>query len=218
MAQTAKENRKVGSFRKISAESGFDVYFTQSNSKSLRVEVENVEIEKVITAIEGETLTIKWKGEKFNRSFKKEKQSVKVYVSAPVLEGIIISGGSDFYIDDLKSKSFQISASGGSDAHIGNLTVAGTTEIASSGGTDCNIKNLKTNHCKLASSGGSDLNIGLEVSGNLSVAASGGADIRLSGKANQVSVAASGGSDIFIKELTYNQLNSNITGESDIHK
>ncbi|GHT09390.1 hypothetical protein FACS189426_07660 [Bacteroidia bacterium] len=112
----------------------------------------------------------------------------------------------------------KISASEDSDTHIGNLTVAETTSISSSGSADCTIKNLKTNNCNLSSSGGSDLKIGLEVSGNLSISALDGSDINLSGKANQVSVSASGGSDVYIKNLTYNQLDSKKSGGSDIHK
>ncbi|MDR0866839.1 MAG: DUF2807 domain-containing protein [Candidatus Symbiothrix sp.] len=218
MAQTVKETREVGSFRKISAGSAIDVYFAQSDSKSLRVEAENVDLKEIITKIEGETLVIKRESQKISWNLKKKKQVVKVYVSAPTLEEISISGASDFYADDLKSsKSFKISASGASDIHIGNLTVAETTGISSSGGADCNIKNLKTSNCSLSSSGGSDLNIGLEVSDNLSVSTSGGSDVKLSGKANQVSVSVSGGSDIYIKDLTYNQLDSKKSGGSDIH-
>jgi hypothetical protein len=219
MAQTLIENREVGSFRKISAQSAIDVYFTQSDSRSIRVEVENVEIKKVITKIEGETLVIKREEEKNSWSPKKKKQVTKVYVSAPLLEEIGVSGASDFYVEDLKcNNSFKIGASGASDIHIGNLTVAETINISSSGGADCNIKNLKTSNCNLSSSGGSDLNIGLEVSDNLSVSTSGGSDIKLSGKANQVSISASGGSDIYIKDLTYNQLDTKKSGGSDIHK
>jgi hypothetical protein len=219
MAQTVKETREVGSFQKISARSAIDVYFTQSDSKSIRIEVENVDIEKITTKIEGETLVIKREEKNSSWGLFKKKQVVRVYVSAPTLNGISVSGASDFYVDDLKSNgSFKISASGGSDAHIGNLTVAETTSISSSGGADCDIKNLKTSNCNLSSSGGSDLNIGLEVSGNLSVSTSGGSDIKLNGKANQVSISASGGSDIYIKDLTYNQLDSKKTGGSDIHK
>jgi hypothetical protein len=219
IAQTLKENREVGYFRKISAQSAIDVYFTQSDSKSIRVEVENVDIEEVITKIEGETLVIKREEEKKTWNFKKKKQNIKVYVSAPLLEEISISGASDFYVEDLKcNNSFKIGVSGASDTHIGNLTVAETTSISSSGSADCNIKNLKTSNCNLSSTGGSDLNIGLEVSGNLSVKTSGGSDIKLSGKANRVSVSASGGSDIYIKNLIYNQFESNKSGGSDIHK
>lgn len=40
-------------------------------------------------------------------------KSIRVYVSAPVLEGLSASGGSDFYAGDLKSSGFSISSSGG---------------------------------------------------------------------------------------------------------
>ncbi|MDR1632485.1 MAG: DUF2807 domain-containing protein [Dysgonamonadaceae bacterium] len=218
VANAGEQNREVGTFRKIQVSAGIDVYFMQEKTQSIRVETKNVEADKVITEVKNETLVIKMKSHKGFSFGIGKKMSIKVYVSAPVLEGISTSGGSDFYADDLKSSDFSISSSGGADIHIGNLTVDGKTNISTSGGSDCNIKNLKTNVCNLASSGGSDIKIGIETSGNLTVAASGASDIKLSGKANSVWVAASGGADIDVRNLEYKQIDSKASGGADIHK
>ena len=213
-----EQNREVGAFRKIQVSAGIDVYFTQEKTKSIRVKTKNVEANQVITEVKNGTLVIKMKDHKgFSFGINKEK-SIRVYVSAPVLEEINTSGGSDFHADDLKSSDFSISSSGGADIHIKSLIVGGKTNISTSGGSDCNIKNLKTNVCNLATSGGSDINIGIETSGDLSVAASGASDIKLSGNANSVRLAASGAADIDVRNLEYKQIDSKVSGGADIHK
>jgi hypothetical protein len=218
LADTVKENRKVGTFRKIKASSGLDVYFTQNNSQSLSVEVENVAIEKIITRVEKETLILELEDNRIASIFNAKKQVMKVFISAPVLEEASLSGGVDLYIDNLQGDKFQLNASGGTDIHITNLAISGTTIISTSGGSDCDIKNLRTDNCKLSASGGSDLEITLNVSDNLSVSASGGADIKLVGRANHVSVSASGSADINIEKLISNQISMSKSGSGDIHK
>ncbi|GHT64498.1 hypothetical protein AGMMS50239_22320 [Bacteroidia bacterium] len=217
MANAGKQNREVGVFRKIQVSAGIDVYFTQEKSQSVRIETENVEVDEIVTEVKNEALVIKMK-DRNNRGTTMQKQSIKVYVSAPVLEGLSTSGGSDFYANNLKSSDFGIAASGGSDIHIGNLAVSGKTDIATSGGSDCDIKNLKTGVCRIATSGGSDTKIGIEVSGELTVATSGASDVKLSGTANTVSILASGSSDVDVRNLKYEKIDSKTSGGADVHK
>jgi len=210
------QNRKTDAFRKVQVSSGIDVYFTQEKSRSVRIETQNVNENEVITEVKGETLVIKMKSR--NSWGNKMKRSVKVYISAPVLEGISMSGGADFYADNLKSTSFSIATSGGADVKIGNLAVDNMTNIATSGGSDCNIKNLKTGNCTIATSGGSDVVMGVEISGKLTIATSGSSDIKLSGKANTVWITASGSSDVDVRNLKYKQIDSKASSGADIRK
>jgi hypothetical protein len=212
-ALVIKEARNTASFSKLQIESGIDVYFTQQNSPKIEVEADEDIIKKIITEVKGETLVIKReKGIQF-----KKMKSVKVFVSAPLLNEIVSSGGSDFYADNLNcDNSFRITASGGSDIHISQLNVSRTTAVTISGGSDCEIKSLQTVNFQLVASGGSDSDIHLNASGNTSIVASGGSDVELSGKAANVTVSASGGSDVDIRKLTYGNLSSNKSGGSDI--
>lgn len=215
-----KENRETKPFRKISVEGSIDVYYTQNDVYSVVIDANEDCISKIITKVEDETLVIKLeRGLKTSAWKILENKIMKVYVSAPALDKVSISGGSDFYADNLEcDKSFQLSASGGADAKITSLTVSGNTGISSSGGADCNIKKLQTVECNLSASGGSDLNIDMELSGNLTASASGGADMNLSGKANDIFVSASGGSDINIRKLAYKNANVHSSGGSDVYR
>jgi hypothetical protein len=200
-AKTVKETRNIGAFTKINAQSGIDVYFTQGNLHHIEIETDDEILQKVRTEIKGETLSIGWNSK--NRKnifegFKGKNVLIKVYVTAPVLNEISASGGVDFYLGDLScDDSFQIYLSGAADAHIDNLNVNGNTHIAVSGGADCTIKSLQAKSGDFSASGAGDMVIRrLNVSECLSVSASGGSDIELSGNANNVSITASGGTDI----------------------
>jgi hypothetical protein len=237
-AEVKKEKRETGTFRQIRLGGGIDVYFTQNNSYSVVVEAEKEYIDKIVTKVEDDILVIKWK-EKSNQRLIGVKV-LNVHVSAPELEAVNASGGSDFYADKLKcDDSFNLGVSGGADADIKNLTVAdnaniassggsdvdiyslvvsGNTNIASSGGADCDIDNLQTHICYLAASGGADINVKSIVVENINVAASGGADISVSGKASNVKVSSSGGSDVNVRNLTYTTIDIHKSGGGDVDR
>jgi hypothetical protein len=237
IAGTVKENRTTEPFRKISVTSGIDVYYTSKDSHGVVVEAEASYIGRIVTETEGETLVVKFKLEPKGKI---RNPKMKVYVSAPALDEVTLSGGSDFYADNLKCEnSFQlktsggsdakiaaltvagnadISASGGADAYITDMTVAGNTDIRTSGGADCKIHKLQTADCNLSASAGSDMKIYMELSGNLTVNASGGADMDLSGTANNVSGSASGASDINMRKLSCKAVDIRQSGFSDVDR
>jgi hypothetical protein len=236
--ETVEQKRETVPFRKISTGGGIDVYFTQNDVYSVVVEADEEYIDRIVTKVSGETLVVEWKEEMRFRNF--SSIVMKVYVSAPALNEVSMSGGSDFYADNLKcDESFRVNTSGGADAQIQHLTVAGEINILLSGGSDCNIKNLtvtgttsietsggadcdieylQTSNCNLSSSGGSDLDINLSVTGNLSVSASGGSDIEISGTANNVQVSASGAADVDIQNLKYTSIDISKSGAADIER
>ncbi len=202
---------KVSNFSKISVSDGIDVEFTQSNNYTANIETDSENLPKVEMTVKNGTLEIKRKkGERFKRN-----TDVTVYVTAPSLEAIAMSGGSDFTSREISTnKPFSVAASGGADLEIGKLTVS-ECKLAFSGGADCEIRILKAKKADIAFSGGSDGEIGLDVD-ILSAAASGGADLELSGKAKTASVVAGGGSDIDVSELRSDNLNSRKSGGGTI--
>ncbi|MDR3246485.1 MAG: DUF2807 domain-containing protein [Prevotellaceae bacterium] len=170
-----KETRETGTFRKISAGGGINVYFTQNNSQSIQVEADKDYIDKIITRVEGETLVIKMD----NKDCSCGARTTNVYVSVPALDEVSISGGSDFYADDLKcSNSFKLRASGGSKAKIGDLKVAENAEISALGGADANIKSLTgVKNTNVSASVGSDCDIKTLQTAECELSASGGGDV-----------------------------------------
>lgn len=216
-ATNVKETRKTSAFKKINVSGGIDVYFTQDNKQSIEVEAEAEIIGDIVVRVEGETLVVKQERKK-GKFFRKNKV-VNVYITAPELEDISVSGGSDFFSKEIKCKSScDISLSGGADVNIDKLTVPGETRINSSGGADCEVKELKTLNCSLNASGGADIEVTIQASGTLRMNASGGADISAKGKVKEVDALASGGADISIRGLSYETINSKASGGADINR
>jgi hypothetical protein len=217
-ASPVKETRQTGSFRKISAGSGVDVYFTQANTQSVEVEADTAVMKQIITEVKDETLIIRVEKQRISRILKNNYNNMKVYVSAPEINEINVSGGADFYADALKcNKDFRLNSSGGADANIGKISVEGNTTIATSSGSDIKIKELNAENADISASGGSDLSVTLNVQADLNLNASGGSDISVSGTANLVKANASGGSDIDIRKLKRTNVDVKSSGGSDVY-
>ena len=212
--QIVKEKKSVDSFTKIVSSSGIDVKFTQSNKHSLEIETDADNMNKIEFSVKNGALELKRKNEvRFKRNTK-----VVAYVSAQTLETVTFSGGSDFTTTELTNNNlFSVSASGGSDIHIGKLNV-NECNLSLSGGSDCDIKELKGKQVTIKASGGSDADIHSNHVEGLIVEASGGSDLNLKGKAKSVTINCSGGSDADITELTYETISSNKSGGSSIKK
>jgi len=215
-AAIIKESRTVGSFSKIQASSGIDVHFVQTGSYKVEIEADKEDMKYIISKTEGDKLILKWEGD-MNR--RQKHMSIDVYVSAPSLYEITLSGGSDFSAERIKSdKNFKISISGGADVEIESLKVAKNTTINSSGGSDCEIKYLETGSCDVSASGGSDISIDIKAKGDVNITASGGSDIELSGSVDNISVSASGASDIDIENLSYKGIHSKKANNSNVSR
>lgn len=180
------ENRTVTNFSKIKVAQGIELYFTQSESYSLKVETDDLEkMQYVKTVVEGTTLNVyietqksvvkkvkKWSN---NLNFK----VLKVYVSAPmVAEFKASSSGSISLQNELK---------------VDKLNVA----VSSSGDFSGTIK-CKEAEFEVSSSG--DIRVQL-FADTVNVAASSSADVVLSGSANVLSVKASSSADCDARDL-----------------
>lgn len=111
------ENRTVSNFSKIEASQGVQVYFTQSNSQSVRVETDdNEKMQYIKTENDGKTLKIyidsKGKKISFGRNDDKSKKKwrirnnnirfevVKVYVSVPKVTDLKVSSGASVVLEN----------------------------------------------------------------------------------------------------------------------
>ncbi|MDR0661146.1 MAG: DUF2807 domain-containing protein [Prevotellaceae bacterium] len=232
-----KQDRNVTSFTKVSVSGGIDLYLTQGNTLSVSIETEKDILDKIETKVENGTLIIKLKkGEKINWRSYKGKLTLIAHVSAPTIEHVQGSGGSDIYPQtpintngnfgitlsggaDLKNatinaKNIEMKLSGGSDAK--QFTANATTFIAQiSGGSDIDNATVNAPDINIQQSGGSDakLNVNCE---RLDVRASGGSDLTLSGKTNTITVNASGASDIKASNFSYESSDINKSGSADV--
>ncbi|MCC8145286.1 MAG: DUF2807 domain-containing protein [Bacteroidales bacterium] len=210
----AQESKKMEKFTKMSMSRGVDVYFTQGDSYSLRIEGDSRHVENITTKVHNGLLEISR-----DKNFHFEKGSkVKVYVSAPSLEKVLVNSGSDFQCEKLKvNDSFSLTVSSGADAHIGQLVVPVKTIVSANSGADCKISKLETGQCELSASGGADMEVTFAASEIVYAEATGGSDMKLRGQVKDIKVKAFGGSDIDLRHLKQENIDIRKSGGSDIH-
>ena len=212
VAQERQARAPGAPFERVESSGGIDVYLTQGPTAAVAVEAQPEVLPRVVTEVKANTLVIRWeKGfqpwKMANRPFR-----AKVYVTAPRLSGVTLSGGADAHGQTpITTDNFQIEASGGGDVSLtlhvktlradasggSDLTLTGraeTQEISTSGGSDYHGFGLRSTTARIGASGGSDAEVWVE--GDLTADASGGSDLRYRGAARVSRVSSSGSSSV----------------------
>ncbi|MBN9283594.1 MULTISPECIES: head GIN domain-containing protein [unclassified Flavobacterium] len=87
------ENRAIAGFTKIEVSKGVQVFFTQGNTTTVKVESDNEDkLKQIVTAVKGETLKISVQSKKGSTNF----QVLKVSVTAPNVSSFKIDSGAGF--------------------------------------------------------------------------------------------------------------------------
>lgn len=138
--QTSRETRTTGSFTEISLSISADVVLTQG-PLSVVVEASADDMKDVLTETSGNTLEIKRRPGHWNF-----KNHVKVYVSAPEIAKIDVSGsGSVTMQSALKTNELSLHVSGSGDIRIADLQSARiSSTITGSGDVELSGKNQQT--------------------------------------------------------------------------
>ena len=215
-AENVKETRKVGSFSKLEAVAGINIYFTQSDTYKVEVETREAIIGTIITEVKGNTLFI---SRPKNETNHKKVEMVEVYIAAPHLDEVLLVAGSNFNSDKMKVKeSFKVEMSSGSKIIIGDLAVNDRISINASSGASCKIEKLQAKDCNIDVSSGSSANLNADISGRINADSSSGATINLAGKVNHINISSSSGGKVDVTNLTYETIDSNKSDVGKIHK
>ena len=184
-------------FTEIKVSRGLDVYLTQSDNVSLKVQADENLHDIIMTEVENNVLRI-YADENIKRS-----SSKKVMVSFKDISKISSSSGSDVYsTNTITTESLEISTSSGSDMELdvdthvlecdsssgSDLRVSGKTDklyAEASSGSDIKAGNLKTSTCEARASSGADITV--NTTKELYAKASSGGDIKYYGNPDKVS-------------------------------
>ena len=210
-AQSASEERPVASFSRLSVRNGIDVYLTQSDRERLRIEVQGIELEDVMTEVDGDELKL-YRAGPIGDGFFAHKR-IAVYLDFVQLVAIEASGGSDIATsDDIALDRLDVRASGGSDvafdvqAESLELTLSGGSDLRArgrarslrvdaSGGSDVSATSLDAERVVLRLSGGSDASI--RATEAIEIDASGGSDVEVHGNPAERRVRNDRSSDVY---------------------
>lgn len=211
-AQDVKRNQSFTGLSALDVSAGVNVFLTQGNSESVRIEAKGFNDDEVITEQRGNKLVLTvrrqngWKGVFGRNSY------VKAYVTVKNLNSIDVSAGADLEGDTkLAVDELTLNTSSGADVdlavQVNRLTVsvssgadvtlsgsAAKLTASSSSGADLHADKLVADVCYAEASGGGEARVyGRK---ELYLRASGGGDVTYSGPGQLVSRKASGGGDI----------------------
>lgn len=212
-AQERQTRAVAGDFQQVESSGGIDVYLTQGPTAAVAVEAAAPEtLPHIVTEVQNGTLSIHWERDYSLRGLSYKLRSVKVYITAPRLSGLTLSGGADGHGQTpILADDFRIRASGGSDVTLtlqaktlraeasggSDVTLAGRVEqqeMRFSGGSDYHGFALQSTTASITASGGSDADAWVD--GQLEASASGGSDLRYKGAGRVTSVHAGGSSGV----------------------
>ncbi|WP_026755433.1 head GIN domain-containing protein [Sediminibacter sp. Hel_I_10] len=184
---TSVERPSTQIFNKIEASRGLDVYITQNDVASIRVEADQNLQDLITTTIENGVLIITTK-ENIGSATSK-----KVFVNVKELEEISASSGSYIYGNNtITSKSLKLNSASGADIEL-ELDVTHLSCYASSG-SDLKVSG-KANEFIAKAASGSDIIAGDLLSNTCNASASSGADVTVN-TIKKLTVTANSGGDI----------------------
>lgn len=199
----------VEDFDKIEVSGGaLEVYYTQSDTTSLRVEVPERYLNRVEIENEGGQLSIRYEGTKGGKgryvplsgNTSNLGGPLKVYVSSKTLRKVGIAGAGDFYCrQPLQTDRLDMSIAGAGDIDLADVT-AKRIEASIAGAGDIELLARKAD-VDLSIAGAGDIEGTLVDCGNVTSSIAGAGDITLKGNAKHADNTASGAATIDVSEL-----------------
>jgi hypothetical protein len=169
------ENRNVGNFNAIDIGGAWQVEVKVGNKPSVKVEIDDNLLQYVETKIEDGTLHV---GFKKNTPSIRNSKSMKVWITAPELKSVDISGACSAKVDGLRAQDFRLDCSGASKVKL-NGSIERVT-IDASGASSVDLIGIALRTALVDASGASSVT--LNVRETLKVDASGASSVRYKGK------------------------------------
>ncbi|MGB8213673.1 MAG: head GIN domain-containing protein [Anaerolineales bacterium] len=226
------ETRAVSGFTSVTLAGIGDVYLTQGDIESVRIEAEDNLIPYFETAVQGDTLMIGIKDQYASISLLPT-QPVKFYVTLPKVTAITLAGSGNIFAGTLQTSDFDIALLGSGNIAAGSLAAANldihlngsgnitlgtvsadvvTENVAGSG--DIQVDTLAARTVTTKTTGSGNISIGGKVTDQSAVILGSG-DYRAGGlKSDTASlrVAGSGNSQVAVASM----LNVTILGSGDV--
>lgn len=185
-------------FSAIGCEGIAHIVFTQSNNYSIKATGTKSYIDNLIIKVENKSLVVRMKKNAKLNSGRNNKNNLTIYISAPKLSSLSLSGVASFSCKALKGDSFVISTSGVSKINCPSLEFNKLTSKVS-GASSTNFT-CKAGVVEIINSGASKCDIKLDCE-KLIVDNSGVGMMRISGTADKTDIHSSGVSKVDISDL-----------------
>lgn len=205
------ETRNVGSFKGVQLNIPGKLYLRQGSPQKVVIEASREVLERIETDIVSGNLVIRQENGSWWKSWK-DRGTIKVYITAPNLEHISVSGSGSIKSENtIRADRMYLGVSGSGDMDLevetqnldskisgsGSMDLKGrarNTEISISGSGNMDGESLSTNTCEVRISGSGNCRI--EVSESLDSRVSGSGNIYYRGNPDKVSNHSSGSGSI----------------------
>ena len=209
-AQTTAD-RDVATFTKIGLSISADVYLTQGDKQSIRIEAKENVIKLIETEVNNETLKIK-----FNKNRVSNTGTIKIYITVANIDGIAVSGSGDVYGKGLiNTTDMGLAVSGSGAVHFENLHATSvTSRISGSGDVSIDIGST-TGAFKVRVSGSGGVSAADFEANTADVVISGSGSVKINAK-SKINGVVSGSGDIYYKGDA--QVDMKVSGSGSIKK
>ena len=143
------ETREVGGFDKVNAVGSIDIEMVSDNNPTVRVEADDNVLPYIITEVRSGTLEARFKS---NIMF--TNTHAKVYVSAPGIKKLIVTGSGDIVSKDILKSADEIGMEVNGSGNINVMTDAPSVVADISGSGDIQLRGRTKNFdCSISGSG-----------------------------------------------------------------
>lgn len=206
VAGAKKSSRQVSVryFSRIEIKGSTDVEFRQTNGGRPKVTIvgNREDIERVKVVSDGKTLYVSEESGHGGWHFFSGGDEVKVYVSAPDLTAVSITGSADFDAEGkVDTDNLSIFVKGSGDVEMKNV-ICDNASVQIMGSGDVEIKNLMAQRrADISVKGSGDVKIGFTRTGHVSCAVYGSGDVELKGRVKSLKKLVKGSGDIDTEKL-----------------
>jgi Putative auto-transporter adhesin, head GIN domain len=198
------ETRPMSSFNEISLSGIGDITLKQGNQESVKIEVDNIDLDDIITEVKNNRLKIRYRD---NLKFRNQVE-VKIEITYKSIQRLDLSGAVSLKSEStIQSTDFKIDASGAGNVNLklnasklyvhasgaGNILIEGKVDsqyVELSGAGSFKAFNLVSQKADLELSGASTANI--QVQQSLSAQVSGASSVRFKGDPTSRNINKSG--------------------------
>jgi hypothetical protein len=202
-----EETRSTGDFTELKVSRGMNVYISQGETTKVVVKADENLIDAIETEVVGDVLNVTV------NKFIRHSTSLKVFITAPNIEVIKSTSGSNVFSEDtLRYQMLNIKSSAGSNVKLsletGDLNVSAVAgsniflegeaksfTVKTNSGSNIKAGNLMAENCTAKASSGS--NVWIKVKNSLDAGVSSGGNLWYSGEPNPLRIKKSSGGNIF---------------------
>ena len=207
------ETRDVSNFSRITLAGIGDVYVTQGEDVSVRIEAEDNLIPYFETAVQGDTLTIGIKNEYMGVSLHPLKP-VKFYVTTPKIEAVKLAGSGNIIAGDVQTAGFDISLLGSGNISTGKLT-ATNVDVKLAGSGNITLGTVLAAEVATSIAGSGNIRLEALTADKVSSTISGSGDITMGGEASEQHIEILGSGDYLASGLKSENATVRVTGSGN---